>query len=540
MRPTLSQLKHDLPLAFESLYEQLNLGTKSKRLLVSLLLRIPPVPFLYIIPGISKVFKLLDSLVYGHITLAKDMTDLKSHLPIQTALNRKLSTVDQFLSMSNGVLWDYVVIGSGPGATIAVKELLEKGPNLHIAVLERGNAPKTPTSMLHSLRHVINDFWQGGQELIVNLNLPQFAQGNVFGGGSEVNSGLYHKLPKHLTDKYSQSFGIDQPTWDKAESEVEDFLKPAPMSVEENDSIVALGGRALGLEVQNIPRWRSYDLSGQFTQHSMNELFWSKLSKSNPNICLVEGASAQRFQVQSDGLVKVIFSSPDKKNKFSITAKNLIVSGGPISTPELLARSSLIRWAHTRFSWHPMIRVIAKVDENILGGVDIDPFQSWTKDKSLKIGSAVSTPSLLAINLGRLLEDGEKINLRSYYVSFPSTGRGGIFPYTSIPWYKNSKLDNVRAKEGLALLKDLISRGGGKILNEASLNPKKQSTVHVFGTLPINSRCYIPGTTRLKKAPMVQVLDSSIIPFPPGVNPQAVAMTCALISLRKNGQFHED
>ena len=534
MRPTLIQLERDQPLAFESLHEQLRLGTKSKRSLALFLLRVPATEFLYKIPVIAKIFKLLDSLVYGHITLSKDSMSSETSLPSDSDNIPNVLSIDKFLAQRKCVVWDYIVIGSGPGATIAVRELLAKEPNLRIAVLERGSIPKTPASMHHSLRHVINDFWQGGQELILNANLPQFAQGNVFGGGSEVNSGLYHKLPKHLTDKFSQSFGIANRTWDEAEIEVEQFLKPSLMAVVEENSIVALGGHALGLEVQNIPRWRSYGSSGQYVQHSMNQIFWSKLSKDNPNIDLVEGSCVRRLKLKKMGCVEVKIVSRSEKKRYSLVAKNIILAGGPISTPQILGRSRLIRWSDTRFSWHPMIRIIAKAKNSTLGGVDIDPFQSWTKDKVLKIGSAVSTPSMLSINLGRLLEGEEDKNLRSYYVSFPSSGRGGIIPYTSIPWYKNSKLDVERSKDGLLLLKELISRGGGKILNEESLNSKKQSSVHVFGTLPINSNCYLPGTTRVKRAPMIQVLDSSIIPTPPGVNPQAIVMTSALISLRKN------
>jgi hypothetical protein len=172
-----------------------------------------------------------------------------------------------------------------------------------------------------------------------------------------------------------------------------------------------------------------------------------------------------------------------------------------------------------------MIRVIARTPEAMLGWNDIDPFQAWTSDRKLKFGSAVSTPSLLAINLQKVISDQESRSLRSYYVSLSSTGKGGLVPHASLPWYRYSEADRNLSSKGLDMLIQLVRSGGGEVLNVDELNPMKQSTVHIFGSLPADSANFASGTCRLSCDERVLVSDGSLLPMGPGVNPQAVIMT---------------
>jgi hypothetical protein len=232
-----------------------------------------------------------------------------------------------------------------------------------------------------------------------------------------------------------------------------------------------------------------------------------------------------RLDSSNKNFVRVLGINRLSGASIEFRAKRVHVSAGPISTPSLLARSGLIRWSSTNFQWHPMIRVIAQTDPDALGWNDIDPFQAWTDDRKLKFGSAVSTPSLLAINLRKVIDEDESKLLRSYYVSFSSSGRGGIVPHTSVPWYRYSKLDRQLSTNGLAMLQTLVYSGGGEILNAKELHPMKQSTVHVFGSVPANTPNYASGTNRLASDERIFVSDGSLLPIGPGVNPQGVVMS---------------
>ena len=181
-----------------------------------------------------------------------------------------------------------------------------------------------------------------------------------------------------------------------------------------------------------------------------------------------------------------------------------------------------------------MIRVIAESGQADLGLNDVDPFQAWTGDRDYKFGSAVSTPGLLAMNLGRILNQEEMSKLRSVYVSFISSGRGGLIPGTKIPWYLPSDTDKLRRINAARLVKEMVVAGGANLLSPINGRNISTSTVHIFGSLPINSGLFETGTSRLKIDSRIQVSDGSLLPFGPGVNPQGTIMAlCKALVVEK-------
>ena len=59
------------------------------------------------------------------------------------------------------------------------------------------------------------------------------------------------------------------------------------------------------------------------------------------------------------------------------------------------------------------------------------------------------------------------------------------------------------------------------------------TTVHIFGSLPLNSNDEIGPFGELKKDSRVKICDSSIIPIAPWGNPQAVMMVMNEILIEK-------
>ncbi|MCX6131549.1 MAG: hypothetical protein NTX25_21120 [Proteobacteria bacterium] len=128
-------------------------------------------------------------------------------------------------------LVDVLIIGSGPGAAVAAEIELGRGFQ-NILVVERGDVPKTSNALHHSLTHVIQDFNQAGQELVVAQGFPLYAQANVVGGGSEVNSGLYHALPEQYVKDYSKAFKVSEAAWLDSEKFIFNKLKPIKMKLQ--------------------------------------------------------------------------------------------------------------------------------------------------------------------------------------------------------------------------------------------------------------------------------------------------------------------
>jgi hypothetical protein len=362
------------------------------------------------------------------------------------------------------------------------------------------------------------DFEKAGQELIIGLPVAQFAQGAVLGGGSEVNSGLYHRLPPGKKAEFLSKTKISFSEWDASEFEIEQRLNPVQMKVREEDSLIARGAANLGLEYKNVSRWRTYLNDLHFSHRGMRNLYWNHAPEKT-RILL----DREAIGIKSGLDALLVYAQNSSGERFTYKAKSIILAAGTINTPKILAKSGYIKWSDIKFQWHPMLRAVTRNPLTDLGMGDIDPYQAWTHDNRIKFGSAVSTPGLLSINLGQVLDAETYTSLRSYYASFTSSGDGGLFPSTGTPWYKYSKLDKQNLNLARELLTTLISSGGGKLVN--SKIALKPSTVHIFGSLPVQSDIYEPGTLRLKSEPRIQVCDGSLLPMGPGVNPQAIIMT---------------
>jgi hypothetical protein len=463
---------------------------------------------------ISKV----EGLVIG-ITV-ENIEDSKINLPESSQkIEDNLTEVSKFRTPITSRIFDHIVIGSGPGGAISTSCISE---NESILIIEAGIFPQTLPQAHHTLDHVLRDFKNGGQELIFNSELSQFAQGRVLGGGSEVNSGLYHKLPETKVNEFLSRARISLNDWNIAEAEIYNLLKISKSPALEEKSLIARGSQKIGLEFQNIPRWRTYKQDGLYEHHGMIDVVWKKIFTKN-NIFFAMGTQVLKIKSEKNHLV---LGCKDSSGKFvEYRAKNLVISAGATGSPFLLAQNNYIKWRDTDFQWHPMYRAIVRTDKVTLGFGDIDPYQSWTEDYSLKFGSAVSTPGLLGVALGRSIFSEEINQLRSYYFSFSSSGKGGLIPFTNVPWYKFSTNDKTLKKNGTELLTRILREGGGTVLDSKNPVNQKSSTVHIFGSLPLDSSIYESGTLRIKEEPRIKVADGSILPIGPGVNPQAVIMS---------------
>ena len=469
------------------------------------------------VPILSGLTKSVQGLLLGYLVESEVPPSHNEQIEYTNLASTNFSN-DSRLNVNED--FDYIIIGSGPGAAIAAQRL---DPYSRVLVIEQGGFPKTPPSKHHTLEHVRNDFYKGGQEIAISSWLPQFAQASVLGGGSEVNSGLYHDLPGHLFDDFLKATNLSQKDYLSSQEKVKSLLQISLMKVDPFKSPIARGAQALGLEFQNIPRWRTYKNDSEFIQHGMIDVVWNRLSQQS-NFQFALNTRVLKINVKDRKLVKILCVN-SAGNSVEYSAKNLIVAAGAIQSPRLLCESGLVLWRSTRFQWHPMVRAIITTSATDLGLHDVDPFQAWTEDRTFKFGSAVSTPGLLAMNLGTRPEVSELPRMRSLYGSFVSTGKGGLIPRTGVPYYFPSKLDRKNIKEIRNLVEKLVLASGSGFVNENQKVKKGISTVHVFGTLPIDSGIYISGTSRLKTDSRIQVCDGSLLPFGPGVNPQGVIMS---------------
>jgi len=412
-----------------------------------------------------------------------------------------------------------LVIGSGPGAAMSVHAAGVRGG---VIVVEAGAPSSVPTERHHNLEHLLGDFAEGGAGICLARPLTQIAEARVLGGGSEVNSGFHHDLPAEIRALWCRDLGIPEDVWLRAEDEVRELLALDTTLSDPATSVIARGAASLGYRNERIPRWRSYD-GTTFTQHGMTRQIWEQ----HPEVEIRTGNVVTRLETRPAHVAAHL------EDGSSIRARRVVTAAGTVNTPRLLIRSGIIERSVARFNLHPMVRIVAECDETDDGRLDVDPFQAWGPD-GLKFGGAVSTPSLLGAATGEFLDHAATRTLRSFYASFRPNGRGGLTPGLLLPWYRYSADDRARLAAGARRLTALLEEAGVRPLTDPATAAGAPSSVHVFASLPVGSKMYLPGTARLAIDPRISVSDASLFPGPVGVNPQGIVMTLALVMARRS------
>lgn len=432
--------------------------------------------------------------------------------------------------------FDLIVVGSGPGGAMAVDQLQ---PDKRFLVLERGR-PINPHTSHHSVDQMMESFLSGGQEIIFGPRMIPFSQGSAFGGGSAINSGLYHRLPSSVRKEWLELLGMSEAQWRSAEERIEALLAIETQSVENLGvyfrSPLKSGAENGGLECAVVPRWRNYSSDSDYEQQSVDRAIISTRVVPERGIVAL-GLNVQRFEISIDGVtVHAICSSCKEEQLFG--GKQLYLAAGTIETPAIIIRSGFAKASEFDFAFHAMHRIVAISEEVINDGKDIDPHQSWTADHKFKFGAAVSTVSLLKGILklvGFERSEGAAIeNVATYYVSHASEGRAGLFSLggKAYPYFFENKKFEVRARQGFEMLASML-RG-----ESLEVPPQKlsTSTVHVFGSIPIGKSHLVDKSGWLRGAEnLVRVFDASLLPSHPKVNPQGPLMHLLESLVKKHG-----
>jgi len=425
--------------------------------------------------------------------------------------------------------FDEIIIGSGPGGSVAFDESVKSGKK--VLLIEQGFLLDKELPH-HGVQQLANYFSGGGQQVILSKNLIPFAQGSAFGGGSAVNSGLYHDIPEILRTDWFRNIPFDDFEWMKAEKKVRRDLRVATQSetslgIYSASPIIDLAINK-GWDYERVSRWRTYDNFG-FVHHSCYETYIeNNLEKSY----LLSSHEARKVSLDS-GNVKVYVRGPNCHHE--ISSKFLTLSAGTTSTPEILLRSGLADVGQLQFNFHSMARIYTEFNRSINDLIDIDPHQTWNSDMSMKIGASASTRDFLDAtkrSLGIQSNHCPEASLVLYLSSVP-VGKGGLVRIGDRlnPYFKLSR--EYMRQLGLMIEEinqALIEIGAEKVY----ANPNKPflSTVHIFGSLPLlKSRVidrfgFVNHTKR-----NIRVCDASLLPMAPRVNPQgAVCVLSHLLS----------
>jgi hypothetical protein len=433
------------------------------------------------------------------------------------------------------LVYDLVVVGSGPGGSIAALRAAESGKS--VLVLEAGSERKPGTVEHHSLHQTAHQFKNGGLNFIWGTRPVLFAEGETVGGGSEVNSGLYHRLEGIHRHRILGHLEFSESEWEEAELLVEREIS-VQYSKKKGGGEPQLGliegARKSGLIFKEIPRWRKYR---PIEEHQSMQVTYLA-NAQNLGAKILGSAKVERI-VPKEQHIEVIVNAG--KNKNSVNGREVVLAAGTIDTPKILNRSRLTA-VDFELNFHPMIRSVSLQASSINSGDLFPSWQAWTPDLKFKYGYSVSTYPYLAATLRSLGEsklfsvsDFEK--MAAYFASFSlqdSKVSLKRFKHKLVPFMTWGKIDKKNLQLAAKQLKDLLESGSGiEVWPKKDVSPV--TTVHLFGSIPLGRSNLIDDSGRLLRDRRIRISDGSLMPFAPWGNPQGPIMVlCELLAKRCN------
>ncbi len=437
---------------------------------------------------------------------------------------------------------EIAVIGSGPGGAIVAHQLALAGKD--VLLIEEGSDEATAPFSLQELR---SKYRNNGQTIAFGSPGVQYVEGRCVGGGSEINSGLYHRLPEVVREEWEQRLGIEK--FRAADLEPHYQFCEQKLSVQTSNSFLPLaslklaqGAERLGWKTVEVPRW----FSPEGTRHSMNKTFI-------PEFLRAGGRLAQRTKVQR--LCKGKSHWTLVTSALPIEAQHVFVCGGAIQTPALLRRSGIKQNIGNRLALHPTVKLTARFAEEINGdnaGVPVHQVKEFSPAMSLG-GSVSKLPHLMAAHANHpgfpdwFLEHWKHLFI--YYAMIACETRGKVRTLAGcdapLVSYKMGTRERTLLADAQKKLADVLFAAGaqevitgtGERVTTTSQLPEtisKQTkgimTIHLCGSCPMGENRALAATDSFGKVhgfDTLYICDASLLGGSPSVNPQGIIMAMA-------------
>jgi choline dehydrogenase-like flavoprotein len=453
-----------------------------------------------------------------------------------------------------------VVLGAGPGGAITACLLAEAGRD--VLLVEDGPFLPLGSCPPFSRREMVQKYRNGGITVALGRNKVAYVEGRCVGGGSEINSGLYHRTPPDVLAEWRRDFQVAEleeedlrPHFEANEQDVWVSYLPGPAPAASRK--LHEGAQRLGWKSLEVPRWFRHDAANPAgSKQSMTRTFIPRFLAAGG--ALLPHTRARRLRRPGSRWEVQAEHGPDGQGKrlLTIEAETVLVACGAIQTPALLRRSGITRHVGNTLHLHPTVKVVAQFTEEVSApGMGVPVHQVKEFAPRFSLGCSISTPPHFALALAGHAHRGPDIgrdwrHLAVYYAMI----RGGQGRVRQVPFYRDPLVryhlgepDRVDLAEGLRKLCEcLLAAGatalcptlaGGPVLHReaelatlpAVLAPGQANlmTIHLFSTCPMGERrdrCATDSFGKVRDVEGLYVADASLLCGPPGVNPQGTIM----------------
>jgi choline dehydrogenase-like flavoprotein len=455
-----------------------------------------------------------------------------------------------------------LIIGSGAGGATTAAKVAAAGRT--VMVVEEGPWVDPDAIEPFSIEEMVLKYRHRGPCATLGAPPVAFAEGRCVGGSTEINSGLWHRLPSYLSDEWRDTYRIEHFTDDVLDHYAEEVeqaqaVSLLPSAPPMSSAALERGATKLGWRAVEFPRVFKYDERGRGVKQTMARTMIPRAVEHGAVVtpdCRVmkllragdhvTGALCERRN--PDGVTELI----------TINADHVFVCGGAIQTPALLQRSGIRGQAGLGLKVHPTIKIAARFANPIdHGGVPMHRITEFAP--SLTIGGSVSRKGHIALALSDsgadftdALADWERVFV--YYAAIRGDAGGRVFAVPGlrapIVSYRLTDADLSRLARGLIHLGEvLLAAGatelypsviGGRVVRRVdelaswwdvvTRSSANLMTVHLTSTVRMGedrTRTAADSYGSVWGFRNLRVNDASLLPDAPGVNPQAAIMTIA-------------
>jgi len=448
-----------------------------------------------------------------------------------------------------------LVIGSGPGGAITAALLAEAGRE--VLIVEEGKRLPPDSCEPFGIEEMRQKYRAGG--LNPTLGRPKIAlvEGCCVGGGSEINSALYHRTPDEALEMWRDWYAIHDfgpeemaPHFRYCEEALS--VGPTPGAIPGAACKLMEGAEELGWRWMEAPRCFRYE-GGVGYRQSMSVTFLPRAGAAGARL---EAESRVLLLDRQHGRWHATLSQGGART--AVEAEAVWVCGGAIETPALLRRSGIARNVGDSLALHPTVKVAARFSDEINHeGMGVPGHQVREFAPRMSLGCSISSLPYLMLGTVDYPDERERIRqewrqMAIYYamIAGPAVGRVRNLSGDALVRYRLSR-DDLRALSlGLRrLAKVLFAAGAVALYPSVSGMPVLRSeddlaripaelpadrtsvmTVHLFSSCPMGENralCAADSFGRVHGAPDLYVNDASLLCTAPGVNPQGSIMAVA-------------
>ncbi len=454
---------------------------------------------------------------------------------------------------------EIAVVGSGPGGAITACILAEAGRD--VVLIEEGPFLPLNSCPAFSRTEMEQKYRNGGLTVALGANKIAYVEGRCVGGGSEINSGLYHRTPAEVLARWRREFLVEALTEkdllahyeanerDLSVSKLPGAAPTASLKLHE-------GATKLGWHSLEVPRWFRYDADGSGTRQSMTETFVPRFLKAGGKLL----AEARVTRLRREGKVSALDVRRADGAKLRIEAETVFLCAGAVQTPALLRRTGITHNVGDSLRVHPTLKLVAKFPEVVNSttmGVPVHQVKEFAP--RLSFGCSISSPAYLALGLLDHPHEAAAVardwpRMANYYAMITGEGHGTVrtLPGFRDPLVRFAISDQNRRDlaDGWRKLAEALFTAGAETLlpcvagstplrspadlkeipEQLATGTGNLMTIHLFSSCPMGEdrkRCAVDSFGRVHSHPNLRISDASLLCTAPGVNPQGTIMALA-------------